>query len=122
MLQSLKDAGIETNEELTKFYTDYKADRPVVGMWAQDWTLPDPMWISFDQIISNAKISRIPQWLSSAVRRRRRGPAEDMTAVVDGSYSDGTTYKAATYDDTLNEGNDWDEGDTYLQLDNRKKT
>ena len=30
LLQSLSDAGIETNSELTQFYTDYKADRPVV--------------------------------------------------------------------------------------------
>ena len=42
LLQSLKDAGVETNAELTKFYTDYKPDRPEVGMWAQDWTLPEP--------------------------------------------------------------------------------
>ena len=32
ILQSLADAGIETNKELTDFYTAYKADRPVVGM------------------------------------------------------------------------------------------
>ena len=42
ILQSLSHAGIETNAELTKFYTDYKPDRPEVGMWAQDWTLPEP--------------------------------------------------------------------------------
>lgn len=28
ILQSLKDAGYETNESLTKMYTDYRADRP----------------------------------------------------------------------------------------------
>ena len=37
----MKEAGIETNADLTKLYTDYRADRPVVGMWAQDWTLPE---------------------------------------------------------------------------------
>ena len=33
LLQSLNDAGIETNTELSDFYTSYKADRPVCGMW-----------------------------------------------------------------------------------------
>ena len=36
LLTGLHDAGIETNEELSKFYTDYKADRPSVGMAAQE--------------------------------------------------------------------------------------
>jgi len=45
----------------------------------------------------------------------------DMSAVVDGSYKDGTTYTAAVYDDALNEGSDWDKGDHYLQLSNREE-
>ena len=45
----------------------------------------------------------------------------NMTAVVDGSFKDGTTYTAGTYDDALNEGNDWDAGDHYLQLTNREE-
>ena len=36
------DAGIETNDELSKFYTDYCSTRPSVGMAQQDWTLPEP--------------------------------------------------------------------------------
>ena len=35
LLQSLKDAGLEYNEELSKFYTDYKADRARV-LYEQD--------------------------------------------------------------------------------------
>ena len=43
----------------------------------------------------------------------------DMAAVVDGSWLErdsvtGNSYFNASYDDTLNEGNDWDEGDHYL--------
>ena len=41
MLDGMKQAGIETNSELTKLYTDYRKDRPVVAMWSQDWTLPE---------------------------------------------------------------------------------
>ena len=41
LLDGMKAAGLETNTDLTKLYTDYRADRPVVGMWEQDWTLPE---------------------------------------------------------------------------------
>ena len=123
ILQSLKDAGIETNEELTKFYTDYKADRPVVGMWAQDWTLPEPNVSKYsDDLMKNAKsFSDTAMIVISRSGGEGADLPNDMTAVVDGSYSDGTTYRAATYDDTLNDGNDWNKGDTYLELDNREK-
>jgi beta-glucosidase len=123
ILQSLKDAGIETNAELTQFYTDYKADRPEVGMWAQDWTLPEPnVSLYTDSLISNAK-----EFSDTAmiVISRSGGEGADlpanMPAVVDGSFQDGTTYTAGTYDDSLNEGNDWDTGDHYLQLSNREE-
>ena len=56
LLTGLHDAGIETNEELSKFYTDYKADRPSVGMVAQDWTLPEPnVSLYTDEMMENAK-------------------------------------------------------------------
>ncbi len=37
-----QDAGYKINTELTDFYKAYREDRPEVGMWAQDWTLPEP--------------------------------------------------------------------------------
>ena len=123
ILQSLADAGIETNEELTSFYTEYKADRPEVGMWNQDWTLPEPNVSTYsDELIANAK-----EFSDTAMVVISRSGGEgadlptDMTAVVDGSYQDGTTYTAGVYDDSLNEGKDWDEGDHYLQLTNREE-
>ncbi|MCR5155159.1 MAG: glycoside hydrolase family 3 C-terminal domain-containing protein [Butyrivibrio sp.] len=123
ILQSLSEAGIETNEELTKFYTDYKADRPEVGMWAQDWTLPEPnVNLYTDELIANAKSFSDTAMI---VISRSGGEGADlpnnMTAVVDGSFQDGTTYTAGAYDDSLNEGNDWDAGDHYLQLTNREE-
>ncbi len=123
LLQSLADAGIETNKDLTKFYTDYKADRPVVGMWNQDWTLPEPnVSLYTDDLMANAKSFSDTAMI---VISRSGGEGADlptnMNAVIDGSYQDGTTYTAGTYDDTLNAGNDWDAGDHYLQLTNREE-
>ena len=123
ILQSLKDAGIETNTELTQFYTDYLDTRPTVGMWEQDWTLPEPAKSAYsDDLIANAKAFSDT---AIVVIARSGGEGadlpEDMAAVVDGSYQDGTTYRLGTYDDTLNAGNDWDAGDHYLQLSNREE-
>lgn len=123
ILQSLAAAGISVNEDLTKFYTDYKADRPSVGMWAQDWTLPEPnVSLYSEDLLAGAK-----EFSDTALIVISRSGGEgadlpnDMTSLVDGSYPDGTTYRAGTYDDSLNEGNDWDEGDHYLQLSNREE-
>ena len=56
LLDGMKEAGLETNADLTKLYTDYRADRPVVGMWSQDWTLPEvPADQYSDSLISDAK-------------------------------------------------------------------
>ena len=55
-LQGLENAGFELNTELSDFYTAYRADRPEVGMWAQDWTLPEPTADSYtDDLMNNAK-------------------------------------------------------------------
>jgi beta-glucosidase len=123
ILQSLKDAGIETNADLTKFYTDYKADRPVVGMWSQDWTLPEPnVSLYTDALISGAKdFSDTAMIVISRSGGEGADLPTDMVSVVDGSFMDGTTYTAGVYDDALNSGNDWDAGDHYLELTNREE-
>lgn len=123
LLQSLNDAGIETNTELSQFYVDYKADRPVVGMWQQDWTLPEPNVSAYSSdLIANAKsFSDTAMIVISRPGGEGADLPDDMNAIIDGTYQDGTTYKACTYDDSLNEGNDWDAGDHYLQLSNREE-
>lgn len=56
LLDGLKNAGFTVNEELVKFYMDYRADRPEVGMWEQDWTLPEPPADTYSQeLINGAK-------------------------------------------------------------------
>ena len=123
LLQSLNDAGIETNTELSDLYTSYKADRPVCGMWAQDWTLPEPNVSKYSaDMMANAKaFSGTAMIVISRPGGEGADLPNDVQAIIDGTYQDGTTYRAATYDDTLNEGNDWNAGDHYLQLDNREK-
>ncbi len=123
-LQGLTDAGIEYNTELIDFYTSYHdTSLPNVGMWAQDWTLPQPYAADYDDsLISNAQdYSDTAIIFISRVGGEGADLPTDMTAVVDGSWATqngGSTYFAGTYDDTVNNGTDWDEGDHYLQLTN----
>lgn len=42
ILDSLRNAGFQVNEDLVSFYTGYSDTRPTVGMWGQDWTVKEP--------------------------------------------------------------------------------
>lgn len=55
LLGGLENAGFTLNNELSEFYTNYRADRPVVGMFEQDWTLPEPPAANYSsELIKNA--------------------------------------------------------------------
>ena len=129
LLEGLANAGISTNEELSKFYTDYKTGRPSVGMRTQDWTLPEPnVSLYTDEMMANAKA-----FSDTAMVVIARGGGEgadlptDMMSVVNGTWNSeqsiggASAYYDGTYDDSLNQGNDWDEGDHFLQLNNREE-
>ena len=127
-LEGLEDAGISYNQELIDFYTEYHDDSlPSVGMWAQDWTLPQPYADDYsDELIANAvDYSDTAVIFISRVGGEGADLPTDMTAVVDGSWAlqnDGETSFQGTYDDTVNNGTDWDEGDHYLQLSNPEES
>ena len=133
LLTGLHDAGIETNDELSKFYTDYCSTRPSVGMAQQDWTLPEPnVSLYTDEMMANAKAySDTAMVVITRVGGEGADLPTDMSAVVDGSWirrvaeyrgaQKGAGYYNGSYDDTLNEGNDWDAGDHFLQLSNREE-
>ena len=91
LLEGLQNAGFELNSELSDFYTAYRADRPVLGMWEQDWTLPEPPVDTYtQQMMDNAKA-----FSDTAVVVITRPGGEnadlptDMAAVIDGSWKDG---------------------------------
>ena len=126
ILQSLKDAGFTTNEELTKLYTDYRADRPVIDMHSQDWTLPEPTADAYtDAVMSQAK-----GFSDTAVIVISRSGGEnadlpmDMYALIHGTYNiesqvsyapDNYDYFKGTY--TNNGGyDDFEQGEHYLEL------
>ncbi len=128
LIDAFKQSGFEINEELVSFYTDYCAARPSVGMWSQDWTLPEPNVDEYsDDLMANAKaFSDVAVVTISRPGGENADLPWDMAAVVDGSWQEreantGNTYFTGTYDDSLNTGNDWDKGDHYLELSNREE-
>lgn len=49
LLDGLKNAGFELNTQLSDFYTAYGTQRPVINIFEQDWTLPEPMIEDYPQ-------------------------------------------------------------------------
>lgn len=126
ILQSLQDAGYETNQTLTDMYVEYRADRPVISMSEQDWTIPEPPVDSYtDSIMSEAK-----DFSDTAVIVIGRSGGEnadlptDMHAVIDGTYDLSQTVSSApdnfnfTRSSYTNNGSydDFEEGESYLEL------
>ena len=106
LLDGMKEAGLETNADLTKLYTDYRADRPVVGMWSQDWTLPEvPADQYSDSLISDAKSFSDE---AVVVITRVGGEGADLP----------TNMKAETitYKNNSKDYDDFQDGEHFLQL------
>lgn len=108
LLEGLTNAGFELNTELSDFYTSYRADRPVVGMFSQDWTLPEPEASQYsDEMMENAKAFSDT---AMVVITRVGGEGADLpTDVSQVTYDAGHSY------------NDFEPGEHYLQLSKTEK-
>lgn len=109
LLQGLTNAGFVLNTELSDFYTAFRADRPEVGMWSQDWTLPEPTADSYtDELMTNAK-----EFSDTAmiVITRVGGEGADLP----------TDVSAVTYTDNSENYKDFEDGEHYLQLSRTEK-
>lgn len=108
LLQGLTNAGFELNTSLSDFYTSYRADRPVVGMFSQDWTLPEPEAAQYtDEMMNNAKAFSDT---AMVVITRVGGEGADLpTDVSQVTYDAGHSY------------NDFEPGNHYLQLSKTEK-
>lgn len=109
LLQGLEDAGFNLNTKLSDFYTSYRADRPTVGMWEQDWTLPEPAKASYtSEMISDAKSFSDTAMI---IITRVGGEGADLP----------TDVSAVTYTDNSKEYKDFEAGEHYLQLSRTEK-
>lgn len=106
LLDGMKEASLETNADLTKLYTDYRADRPVVGMWSQDWTLPEvPADQYSDSLISDAK-SFSDEAVVVLTRVGGEGADLPMNMKAEG----------ITYENNSKDYEDFQDGEHFLQL------
>lgn len=134
IIQSLQNAGFNTNEELTQMYVDYQGTRllPGPGEGGTDWTLSEPTVDYYtDEVMKQAKefsdtalivISRsggegmdVPSDMHSVVT----GNADIRDEVADGNPNYG--YFASKYTNNSEEYFDFDEGESYLELSNTEE-
>lgn len=106
LLDGMKQAGLKTNTELSKLYTDYRKDRPEVGMFAQDWTLPEvPAKQYSDKLVSDAKDFSDE---AVAVLTRVGGEGADLPTDM--------KAKGITYKNNSKDYDDFQKGESFLQL------
>ena len=122
LIEGVKNAGFEVNDELVKFYNDFRQTRPTVGMWGQDWTIPEPAIEQYKEanIFENAR-----KYSDKAivVIARSGGEGADLPRSLDPSvedtFVDGGTFgsKGIRYSD---QQDDLDADKSYLELSNRE--
>lgn len=106
LLDGMKQAGLKTNTELSKLYADYRKDRPEVGMFAQDWTLPEvPAKQYSDKLVSDAK-----DFSDEAVVVLTRVGGEGADLPTD------MKAKGITYKNNSKDYDDFQKGESFLQL------
>lgn len=120
LLEGLSNAGIEYNTTITDFYTEYRDTRPTVGMWGQDWTIPEPTMEEYDAagIFENAK-----EYSDTAliVISRSGGEGADLPTSYDGedTFEEGGTWGASGVR-ISSQTDDRDASKHYLELSNRE--
>lgn len=104
LLTGLENAGFNLNTELSDFYRDYRADRPEVGMWEQDWTLPEPPADTYtEDMLSNAR-----DFSDTALVVFSRGGGEHIDLPEN--------MESMNYTNNSEEYEDFPEGTHYLEL------
>lgn len=109
LLQGLENAGFTLNNELSDFYTSYRSDRPVVGMFEQDFTLPEPPADTYtDTLLGNAKAFSDT---AVVVITRVGGEGADLP----------TDISKVTFNDNSEDYKEFEEGEHFLQLSQSEK-
>lgn len=112
IIAGLEHAGFDTNEALTDFYTAYRADRPVVGLFTDvDWTLPEPPASTYD----DALLSEADDFADTSVVviGRSGGEGNDLPQDVNAETSTNPNYLFAENSDDYRE---FEDGQGYLEL------
>ena len=111
LLDGLHNAGFTTNDELTNLYTAYRAERPEVGMFKADWSLPEPTQDKYsDDLLSNAAAFGDTAVVTIA---RSGGEGFDLPRDVNQEMADNPYF---SYTNNSEEYTDFEDGQGYLEL------
>ena len=123
LLEGLENAGFEVNGELVDFYKNFREICPTVGMWGQDWTIPEPTIEEYDEagIFESAK-----EYSDTAVVviSRSGGEGADLPTSLDPEVED--TFEAgdafgASGLRISDQKDDLDASKHFLELTNREQ-
>lgn len=123
LLEGLKDAGFEVNQDLVDFYTNYRATRPMIGMWGQDWTIPEP---SMDDYAAAGIFESAKDFSDTAVIVIARSGGEgadlplSLPADVEDTFSEEGGMFGASGLRYSSQKDDLDASKHYLELTNRE--
>lgn len=135
IITSLTDAGFNTNKSLTDMYVEYSPTRNLgateVSVTFTDWSLPEPTQDYYTEDIMNEAKEFSDTALIVIARSGGEGQdiPLDMKAVIDGTYdprdevANGNkqyNYFACNYDNN-GDYDDFDEGESYLELSNTEE-
>lgn len=111
LIQGLTEAGLELNQELVDFYTEYSSVRPGMGMRTQDWSLPEPPADTYSQALMDG--AKNFSDTAMVVISRLGGEGADLP----------TDLSSDRYPYTQNSDayQDFEDGEHYLQLSKSEK-
>ncbi|QPL04617.1 MULTISPECIES: glycoside hydrolase family 3 protein [Actinomyces] len=116
LLDGLTNAGFTLNSTLTDLYTGYRDARPEVGMFAADWSLPEPTAEAYTEDV----LSSIRSYsdTSVVVISRSGGEGFDLPQDVNAEIA---ANPAFSYTNNSSSEPDFDDGQGYLELTNPEK-
>ena len=123
LLEGLEHAGFELNQDLIDFYKEYRENRPTVGMWGQDWTIPEP---TVDEYEKAGVFEQAKEFSDTAVVviARSGGEGADLPTSLDpeveDTFEEGGTFGASGLRYSENK-DDLDASKHYLELTNREQ-
>lgn len=121
LLEGLERAGFQLNAELARFYSGYRAARPTVGMWGQDWTIPEPSMADYE---AQGVFAQAKEFSDTAliVIARSGGEGADLPRSIgsEDTFEEGGTFGSSGLRYT-SQPDDRDADRTYLELSHREQ-
>ena len=111
LIEGIRNAGFEVNQELIDFYLGYAENRAAVSITAQNWNLPEPPAANYgDALLQNAK-----DFSDTAVIVISRMAGEGHNDIPQDMAN------CEIYTDNSEAYRDWDAGSHYLELNNTER-